>query len=582
MPNRSIPQGELTDALRALRRVFWVVGTFSFAINLLLLAPSLYMMQTYDRVLTSRNEGTLLFLTLILVGLLALEAALEFVRSRVLARMAAALDLQLDGRVFDGMFSLARLGQTSATRALADLNSVRQFLTGKGLLAFFDVPWVPIYLLVTFLLSPWLGLFALIAALVLVALAWYNERATGDLHAMSSRQGAAATQLAEATLRNAEVIEALGTLRPMRERWLEKQFAYLALVGEANDRGAMISGGVRFVRTVLQSGILGFGAYLVLQNQLTPGSMIAASILLGRTLAPVDLAITSWRGVVAARGAFVRLNEMLSRFPARQHLVTLPRPQGTIAAEALVVAAPGKREAILRGLTFQVHAGKMVAIVGPSASGKSALARSLVGVWPALSGSVRLDGADIATWNREELGPCLGYLPQDVELFDGTVAENIARFGPFESAAVVLAAQRAGVHEMILRLPQGYETVLGEGGVALSGGQRQRLALARALFGDPVLVVLDEPNANLDDAGDAALIAALRDLKARQRTVFVVTHRGNLLTEADAILVLAEGRIQAFGTPQDVLKARSRVSVPETTHGDTGAPTPSHAADAQT
>jgi ATP-binding cassette subfamily C exporter for protease/lipase len=559
MPFAHLPEGELADALRALSRVFWVIGAFSCAINLLLLAPSLYMLQTYDRVLTSRNEGTLLFLTLLLVGLLALEAVLEFVRSRVLVRMTAALDLQFADRVFDGMFQLAKLGQAGPTRALSDLGHLRQFLTGKGLLAFFDAPWVPVYLLVTFLLSPWLGLFSLLSAIVLIGMAWYNEQATAELHLASGRRSAAAGQRADATLRNAEVIEALGMLRPMRERWLDEQRAFLAVHSEANDRGAKVSGAVRFVRTALQSSVLGFGAYLVLQNQLTPGSMIAASILLGRTLAPVDTAIGSWRSVVAARSAFSRLNELLARFPVASHLLTLPRPQGAVSAEALVVGAPGKREAILRGITFQVGAGKMIAVVGPSASGKSTLARALVGVWPALAGTVRLDGADIVTWDREQLGPWLGYLPQDVELFDGTVAENIARFGVIDSEKVVEAARRAGVHELILHLPQGYETVIGAGGLMLSGGQRQRLALARALYGDPMLVVLDEPNANLDEAGDTALLGAIRDLKARQRTVFVVTHRGNLLTEADGIMVMGEGRVQAFGSPQDILKSRGRI-----------------------
>lgn len=570
MPGLSLPRGELTDALRAMRRVFWVVGAFSFAINLLLLAPSLYMMQTYDRVLSSRNEGTLLFLTMLLVGLLALEAALEFVRSRVLVRLSASLDVQLNGRVFDGMFQLARLGQTGATRALVDLNHVRQFLAGKGLLAFFDAPWVPVYLLVTFLLSPWLGLFSLLAVLLLTAMAWYTESSTGELHAVSSRRGMMARQLADSTLRNAEVIEALGMLRSMRERWLQQQYGYLAVLDEANDRGAKINGAVRFARTTLQSVVLGLGAYLVLQNQLTPGAMIAASILLGRMLAPVDLAIGSWRSVVAARGAFSHLNELLSKFPVESHLVTLPRPQGSVTAEGLVVTAPGKREPILRGLTFQVAAGRMIAVVGPSASGKSTLARALVGIWSPLSGTMRLDGADISTWDREQLGPCLGYLPQDVELFDGTVAENIARFGPIDSAQIVLAAQRAGVHEMILGLAQGYETILGNGGTMLSGGQRQRLALARAIYSDPVLVVLDEPNANLDDVGDAALLEAIRDLKARQRTVFVVTHRGNLLTQADGIMVMGEGRIQAYGTPQEILKTKERQSPAEQKVGTGG------------
>lgn len=547
-------QGELSDSIRALRRVFFVVGAFSFAVNILLLVPALYMLQTYDRVLTSRNEGTLLALTLILIGLLALEGALEFVRSRVLARVSAQLDMQIDGRVFDAMFGQAINGKGGTARVLGDLGHVRQFLTGRGLLAFFDAPWLPLYLLVVFLLSPWLGLFAAIAAVILVALAWYNEAATGSLHALSGKLGANAGHYAGTTLRNAEVINALGMLDAMRGRWQAKQGEYLAVLGEVNDRSAMIGGAVRFFRMVLQSGILGFGAYLVLQNQLTPGGMIAASILLGRALAPVDLAIGVWRQVVSAREAFARLNGLLAAHPAARQQLTLPRPQGAIAVEGLQVAAPGRREAILKGLAFQVGAGKTIGIIGPSASGKSTLARALVGVWPPLSGAVRIDGADIAHWNRSELGPCLGYLPQDVELFDGTVAENIARFGEIVSERVVEASRRAGVHDLILHLPQGYETQIGEGGVTLSGGQRQRIALARAMYGDPVLVVLDEPNANLDEAGDAALVAAIRSLKAQRCTVFVVTHRANLLTETDAVMVMAEGRIQAFGPSADLIK----------------------------
>lgn len=554
-----LPAGELTDALLTLRRVFLIVGVFSFSINLLLLAPSLYMLQTYDRVLTSRNGATLLALTIILVALLLIEAALEFVRSRVLQRTSAALDLQLDSRVFDAMFSRGVQGTVASSRVLGDLGHVRNFLSGRGLLAFFDVPWLPIYLLVIFLLNPWLGAFAAIASGILIVLAWYNEKVTGQLYTQSGKLSADASQYASATLRNAEVIHSLGMLRAMRERWFGKQSAYLAVLGEANDRSAMIGGAVRFSRMVLQSGILGFGAYLVLQDQLTPGGMIAASILLGRALAPVDLAIGSWRNVVSAREAFTRLNALLKDFPVQKPAMTLPRPQGTVSVENLYVAAPGKRDPIIKGLTFQIAAGKAVAIIGPSASGKSTLARALLGAWSPLSGTVRMDGADIATWDREQLGPCLGYLPQDVELFDGSVAENIARFGDVDSVGVVEAAQRAGVHDLILRLPQGYETQIGDGGTALSGGQRQRIALARALYGDPVLIVLDEPNASLDEAGDAALIAAIRAMKERKQTVFVVTHRTNLLAEVDAVMVLAEGKIKAFGSSSDYLNGLRRV-----------------------
>ena len=574
MPLLRLPQGELTDALVALRRVFTVIGGFSLAINLLLLTPSLYMLQTYDRVLTSRNEGTLLVLSLLLVGLLALEASLEFIRSQVLARVSASLDLQLDGRVFDAMVGTTLRGQARGGQILGDLGHIRQFIAGKGLLAFFDIPWLPIYLLVVFLLNPWLGLFGLLSAITLIGLAAYNEHATGALLVHSGKLASLAGQAADSSVRNAEVIDALGMRGAMRNRWLTRQNEYLGAQGEANERGARIGGSVRFARTVLQSLILGLGAYLVLQNQLTPGGMIAASILLGRALAPVDLAIAHWRGVVAAREAFARLNELLRHFPSERPLVTLPRPQGAVRAEQLVVAAPGQREPILKGLSFEVEPGKSIAIVGPSAAGKSTLARALIGIWAPLSGAVRLDGADVSTWDRDDLGPALGYLPQDIELFPGTIAENIARFGPIDSTQVVEAARRAGVHELILHLPNGYETRIGPSGssgdskanasLILSGGQRQRIALARALYGDPVLVVLDEPNANLDEAGDAALINALRDLKARGRTVFIVTHRANLLTETDAILVLTDGRIQTIGPSAEILQASRRVAGPAT------------------
>ena len=568
-----LPQGELSDALVALRRVFTVIGGFSLAINLLLLTPSLYMLQTYDRVLTSRNEGTLLVLTLLLFGLLALEASLEFIRSQVLARVAAALDLQLDGRVFDAMVNTALRGQARGAQILGDLTHIRQFIAGKGLLAFFDIPWLPIYLLVVFLLNPWLGLFGLISAIILIGLAAYNEHAIGELLVQSGKLASLASQAADGSVRNAELIDALGMRGAMRRRWLSIQNEYLGAQGEANERGARIGGIVRFARTALQSVILGLGAYLVLQNQLTPGGMIAASILLGRALAPVDLAIAHWRGVVAAREAFARLNELLRAHPATKSLVTLPRPDGRVQVEHLVVAAPGKRDPILKGLSFEVNPGQVIAIVGPSAAGKSTLARALVGVWTPLSGSVRLDGAEVATWEREDLGPALGYLPQDIELFPGSIAENIARFGLLDSTQVVEAARRAGVHELILHLPQGYETRIGTSdpaSIVLSGGQRQRIALARALYGDPVLVVLDEPNANLDEAGDAALINALRDLKARKRTVFIVTHRANLLTQTDAILVLTDGRIQTIGPSADIIQASRRVAgLGETIPGET-------------
>jgi ATP-binding cassette subfamily C exporter for protease/lipase len=546
-----------------LRGAFYAVGAFSFVINLLMLVPAIYMLQIYDRVLTSRNEATLLMLTVIMAGLFALEAAFELVRSRVLIRTSAALDMRLNARVFDAGFARYLAGRGgNPGQALGDLGTIRQFLTGRGLFAFFDAPWTPIFILVIFLLNSWLGVFALLAALVLLGLAYGNERLVGPLLDDAGLRASAANHYAAANFRNAEVVEAMGMLPALRRRWFARQIRYLSSQGQASDRAASVAALVRFFRLLLQSGILGFGALLVIQNQLTPGGMIAASILLGRVLAPVDLAISTWRAVVAARASYTRLNELLAQHPASEALITLPRPGGAIAVDDLLLGAPGSRTPILKGVNFRVAAGMTVAVVGPSASGKSTLARALVGVWAPMSGAVRLDGADVHKWDKGQLGPWIGYLPQDVELFEGTVAENIARFGELDSARVVQAAQRAGVHDLVLHLPQGYDTPIGEGGMAISGGQRQRVALARALYGDPALIVLDEPNSSLDDAGDAALIGALRAIKDEHRTVFVITNRANVLTVADAVIVMGGGSIQGFGPRDAVLKALAAKSQP--------------------
>lgn len=561
--------GELGQAIAAFRSLFISVGAFSFVINLLMLMPTIYMLQIYDRVLASRNTTTLLMLTLIMLGMFALEAVLEWVRSRSLVRASAALDLKLGPRVFDASFERTLRGRSgSAGQALGDLTNIRQFLTGKGLFAFFDAPWTPIYLGVIFVLNPWLGLFALVAAVLLLVLAWVNERATAPALGAANQEGQAANHYASSHLRNAEVIEAMGMLGALRQRWLRRQGRMLVLQAQASDSAATVGAVTKFSRLSFQSGILGLGALLVIDNQLSPGGMIAASILLGRALSPVDLAMGSWRGLVSARGAFTRLNELLGAHPADPERTALPRPQGFVLAENLVVAPPGVRQPVLKGIKFGASPGMLVAVIGPSTSGKSTLARALVGVWPPLSGTVRLDGADVHQWDKAELGPWIGYLPQDVELFEGTVAENIARFGPPEDGKIVQAAQRAGVHEMILRLPQAYETPIGEGGTALSGGQRQRIGLARAMYGSPALIVLDEPNANLDEAGDAALVEALCEMKRENCTVFVMTHRLNVLSVVDAVMVLANGSIQAYGPREAVLKAMPQRPLPNPTDPD--------------
>ena len=547
--------GELGQAIRSFRRVFYAVGAFSFAINLLLLVPAIYMLQIYDRVLSSRNEVTLLMLTLIMVGLYVLEAALELVRSKALIRAGVALDLRLGPRLFDASFERylrARGGNPS--QGLGDLTNIRQFLTGKGLFAFFDAPWTPIHILVIFLLSPWLGVFAIIAALSLLGLAYFNERLTAPLLDAAAKAAHSASTYAAGNLRNAEAIEAMGMLANLRKRWFARQSRFLALQADASDRAASVGAATRFLRLTFQSMILGGGALLVIDNQMTPGGMIAASILLGRALSPVDLAIATWRSLVSARSAHARLNSLLEAHPPRGETTSLPRPHGSVVAENLFIGAPGTRQPILKGLSFRVPPGTIVAVVGPSAAGKSTLARALVGVWPVMGGAIRLDSADVQKWDKAELGPWVGYLPQDVELFEGTIAENIARFGTLDSERIVEAARKAGVHETVLRLPEGYDTPIGEGGTMLSGGQRQRVALARALYGDPALIVLDEPNASLDDAGDAALVAALRAMKEEKRTVFVMTHRVNVLGVVDLVMVLANGMMRAFGPRDAVLK----------------------------
>jgi ATP-binding cassette subfamily C exporter for protease/lipase len=529
----------------------------------------MYMLQVYDRVITSRNDVTLYMLTFIMLALLGLEAALEWVRAKVLVRTSSALDMTLNGRVFEASFERYLGGRNGqASQALGDVTNVRQFLTGNGLFAFFDAPWTPVYIVVIFLLSPWLGLFAVLAATILLSLAYINEQSIGPMLTEAGRLAQSANSYAGNTLRNAEVIEAMGMLPALKRRWMERQLRFLALQGRASDRAGIISAATRFFRIAFQSCILGLGALMVIENQMTAGGMIAASILLGRALAPVELAIATWRGFVSARAAYHRLEELLAAHPARRETLSLPRPEGLVAADNLVVSAPGSREPILKGISFKVPAGSMVAVVGPSASGKSSLARALVGVWAPLSGAVRIDGADVHKWNKADLGPWMGYLPQDVELFEGTIAENIARFGDLESERIVRAAKRAGVHELVLRMPLGYETPIGEAGSTLSGGQRQRIALARALYGNPALIVLDEPNANLDEAGDAALLVALRALKQEHCTVFVMTHRINVLAAVDAVMVLAGGTIQAFGPRDAVMSALRQQSTAGTPAGE--------------
>ncbi|HEX2198260.1 MAG TPA: type I secretion system permease/ATPase [Burkholderiales bacterium] len=537
--------GELTARLRPF---FVYAGLFSLAINLLLLAPPLYMLQVFDRVISSRSQETLMALTVATIAALGLMAFLDAVRARLLAAAGMALDRRLGPRVLDGL--LSRLSGADFANGLRDVATLRGFLTGNGVLALFDAPWLPFFLLIIFLFHPLLGAIALAGAFAMWLLAFVNERLSrGPLERMQG-EGRRAGRFIDMSSRNAEVIGALGMLPAVTQRWARLNDAALREQRRASTVGGRFSGLTKFSRQFIQMAMLGAGAWLVLQEHVSAGVMIAATILLGRALAPVEMLVAGWKSLVEARAAWRRLAELLEANPPREPGTELPAPQGRVDVEQVFAK-------VIKRVSFNLAAGESLGIIGPSASGKSTLARLIVGVWKPASGVVRLDGADVAAWPREQLGPHIGYLPQDVELFAGTVAENIARLGEPDAPEVIRAAQRAHVHEMVLRLPKGYDTEVDE---ALSPGQRQRIALARALYRAPRLVVLDEPNANLDHDGDQALLRTLAGLKAEGVTVVVIAHRPSLLGGVDKLLVLREGMMDTFGPRADIMARMTRVA----------------------
>ena len=550
------PKNEIVQILQGFRRTFYTIGVFSAITNLLMLAPSLYMLQVYDRVLASRNEITLLMLTLMILGAYLAMSALELVRSFVLVRIGAKFDMELNKRVYTAAFeqNLRRTGG-SAGQALNDLTNLRQFLTGNALFAFFDAPWFPIYLIVIFVFEASLGWFALGGTVLLIVLAYANEVVSRKPLAEANNMAIAAGALATNNLRNAEVIESMGMLPNLMRRWFKLHSRFLHLQAEASEKAGMVGAVTKFVQVSIQSLILGLGALLVIEGKITAGMMIAASILVGRALAPVQQVIGVWKTFSSTRSAYERLTALLETYPARPAGMQLPKPLGQLMIETVTAAPPGTTVPVIKGVSFGILPGEVLGVIGPSGSGKSTLARLLVGIWPAMMGKVRLDGADIFQWNKAELGPHIGYLPQDIELFGGSVADNIARFGEVDSDKVVEAAKRAGVHDMILHLPKGYDTLLGEGGAGLSGGQRQRLGLARAMYGDPSLIVLDEPNSNLDDTGELALVTAINDLRQRGKTIVLITHRTSVISVTTKLLLLRDGVLEMFGPTNQVLAA---------------------------
>lgn len=559
------PRTDLQKALIACKGAFLYAAGFSMVINILQLVPTIYMLQLYDRVVPTGNMSTLLMLTLIVMVLFITLGLLEWVRSQILVRVSSRLETLLNDRLFQVAFkqSLYSGGQKASTQVLDDLGQLRQFLTGQGLFAFFDAPWMPVYIGVMFIFHPWYGMAAIATSVVLIIIAVFNERLTSPILSEANSQAIIGRNLLGKNLRNAEVVESMGMLGNVRQRWLNGSQKVLVLQATASERAGLMSALSKLIRVSSQSLILALGAYLAIENEITSGMMIAGSTLLGRALAPIDIMIGSWKGFINARDQYRRLTDNLIQIPANEQKMPLPPPKGNFQLENTVVAPPGSRSPVIKGINLTIDQGDIVGVLGASGAGKSTFARALLGIWPTVSGKVRLDGAEVFTWNREELGPYLGYLPQDIELFEGSISENIARFGEIEPEKVVNAAQMADVHELILRLPNGYDTVIGADGNNLSGGQRQRIGLARALYGEPVVVVLDEPNSNLDEQGEAALAKALNRLKNKKTTVIVITHRGNILAHVTKLLILNDGLVSIYGPRDQVLaKLQQNQSIP--------------------
>lgn len=554
---------ELRQLLQACKGYFATAAMFSLAINLLYLAGPLYMMQVYDRVISSASQITLLMLTMVLLLGYAALAGLDAVRARVLTRASVRLDHQMAPRVMIAVIDRTARGGSTRSQLLRDFDTFRQFITGAGVHAVFDLPWAPIYILVIFALHPLLGAFALACCIVLVLLALINELAVKSPLSEANEAASRNYIFTEMSLRNTEVVRAMGMTAGLLRRWGRDRIRMIERQVTASDRASTMQSLIRFSRLSMQSLILGVGAYLVIERLTTAGAMFAASILLGRALQPIEQIVGSWRGLISARGAFVRLRELLTAHPPRESGLTLPRPDGQLSVEGLSFAAPGTSKAILRGVAFRIEPGEVLGIIGPSGAGKSTLARHLVGVQSPSAGAARLDGSEISAWIRSSLGQHLGYLPQDVELFADSVAANIGRFNDGDDNAIIAAARLAGVHDMIVRLPEGYDTQVGEGGAILSGGYRQRIGLARAVYGDPSLVVLDEPSSNLDADGDAALAHCVLQLKQRGTTVVLISHRPATIGVCDKILVLREGVVEMFGPRNEILSRLTRpVAVP--------------------
>ena len=551
-----VEESELKQTIIKAKKSIFMAGLFSMFINVLMLVPPLYMLQLYDRVLTSRSESTLYMLTLIVIVLFVTMGLLEVVRSRVLVKFGNRFANILSNRIFESTFELAnKKPEAASSRLMGDFTQLRQFLTGNGLFAFFDAPWIPIYIIVLFLFHPYFGFFAIFAAIILVAITFLNEYTTKEKMDNANTLNRDSMMQLESNIRNAEVINAMGMKTNVRKKWEEKYFGFLNAQNDASNKAGIWSNLSKTLRMFFQSMILGLGAYLAVNMELSAGMMIAGSIIMGRALAPLDLMIATWKGFSGARMSYKRIDQLLKDFPKNKEYMELPAPKGFISVEGVYAKPPASNKYTLENLNFSINKGDILGVIGASAAGKSTLARIILGVWPVQIGTVRIDGADISQWDREHLGKYIGYLPQDIELFSGTISENIARFNEVDSQKVIEAAMKAGVHEMILRLPEGYDTVIGSGAVVLSGGQRQRIGLARAIYDNPVFVVLDEPNSNLDEQGELALLKTVEELKQSGTTVVIITHRPNILKVTNKILIMNSGKIERYASTEEILGA---------------------------
>ena len=549
----------LKNAIRACRDSVTAVAVFSGVSNLLMLVPAFFMLNVYDKAIGSNSLDTLWALSIVAAFMFAMLASMEWVRSRVLVAISSRLDRLISPRLYEAGFARAVTDEgNSGAQSLMDLGHLRQFITSTGIVALFDAPWLPIYILVLFLFHPMLGWMGIIAALVFATLAFINQkRSAASLEKANelNRQNVAETTK---NLRNAEVIEAMGMLSNLQSLWRQRQDELLVAQEQASNVAGLFNAIIKTLRLAVQSAAIAAGAYLVLAQEISPGMLIAGSILIGRALQPVELAVGAWRGFIDAKGQYTRLEKMLTAFPLDVEKMELPKISGAISARSVAIGPPRAKKPIVANLNFEIPAGAVCMVLGASGAGKSTVVRGLLGLWPAMSGEIRIDGAAARSYDRHALGSQVGYLPQGIELFDGTVAQNIARFGPIDSEAVIQAAQDAGVHELILSLGEGYDTILGKAGGLLSPGQQQRIALARAVYLRPRLVVMDEPNSNLDDVGEIALAKTIKSLSAMKSTVILVSHRKSILPVADYLLILASGQQVEFGPAKQVLE---RVSV---------------------